>query len=86
MGPTLASQKELQGTLRTELLEATFESDQLFDTEPAPPTILNEIKGTLPKWPSEGGEAAYYKPVLDTINNARKILKKHRPTDPAVYI
>jgi len=82
---TPASQKELQGTLQIELFEATFESDSLVDAEPVSTTILNEIKGKLPKWPSEGGEAAYYKPVLDTIDTVRTILKKSSNPAKAVY-
>ena len=46
--------------------------------------ILNEINGKLPGWPSEG-EAASYKPVLDTINTVRKILKNLGTTGKAVY-
>ena len=64
-------------------MEATSEYDSLVDAELVSTTILNEIKGKLPKWPSEGGEAAYYKPVLETIDIVRKILKNNIPTATA---
>jgi len=75
-----------------------FESDQLFDAEPVSCTILNEIKGQLPKWPSEGGEAApkpcmtimicvYDREMLDSVAGARPlkpdlILTRHKKLGP----